>query len=359
MQTHSPSLEDRNLVGTTRLVPPAAVKARFAVTDAARATVSRAREAVRALVHGDDPARLLVVVGPCSIHDEDQALFYAQKLRRLAERTDDSLVVLMRTYFEKPRTTVGWKGLINDPHLDGSCDVALGLALARRILLRINELGLPCATEVLDPVTPQYLADLISWAAIGARTTESQTHRELASGLSMPVGFKNGTDGNLVTAANALVSAGAPHSFLGIDPSGATAVVRTRGNPDRHLVLRGGSAGPNYGPEWVDKAAHLAHDRGIPRGVMIDCSHDNSGSDPTRQPAVCRSALVQLEAGNRSILGIMLESHLETGRQDWVEGQPLRYGVSLTDPCLGWAATEDLLEETADRMRKRRAEEAA
>lgn len=359
MQSSHSSLEDRNLAGVQRLVTPAAVKARFAATDPARDTVRRARAAVRALVHGDDPARLLVVVGPCSIHDEDQALFYAQKLRRLAERTDDALVVLMRTYFEKPRTTVGWKGLINDPHLDGSCDIALGLSLARRTLLRINELGLPCATEVLDPVTPQYLADLLSWAAIGARTTESQTHRELASGLSMPVGFKNGTDGKLATAANALVSAGSAHSFLGIDPAGGAAVVRTRGNPDRHLVLRGGSSGPNHGAVHVREAAALARERGIVRGVMVDCSHDNSGSDPTRQPEVCRSVLDQLDAGDSAVLGVMLESHLEAGRQDWVRGRPLRYGVSLTDPCLGWEDTETLLEEIAERVRRRRPVRAA
>ncbi|MDH3685647.1 MAG: 3-deoxy-7-phosphoheptulonate synthase [Myxococcales bacterium] len=359
MPSEPSSLEDRNLLGAQRLVPPAAVKARFALTDAARDTVSRARTAVRALVQGDDPGRLLVVVGPCSLHDEDQALFYAQKLKRLADRTDDALVLLMRTYFEKPRTTIGWKGLINDPHLDGSCDIALGLSLARRILLRINELGVPCATEVLDPVTPQYLADLLSWAAIGARTTESQTHRELASGLSMPVGFKNGTDGSLATAANALVSAGSAHSFLGIDTHGATAVVRTRGNPDRHLVLRGGHSGPNHGPGPVGEAAALALERGIPRGVMIDCSHDNSGSDPARQPEVCRSALRQLEAGNGSVLGVMLESHLEAGRQDWVRGERLRYGVSLTDPCLGWEDTEKLLEEAAERVRRTRTGRAA
>ena len=359
MQSNDSSLEDRNLLGARRLVTPTAVKARFGVTDEAQDTVRRARATVRSLVHGDDPARLLVVVGPCSIHDEDQALFYAQKLRRLAERTEDALVVLMRTYFEKPRTTVGWKGLINDPHLDGSCDIALGLSLARRILLRINELGLPCATEVLDPVTPQYLADLVSWAAIGARTTESQTHRELASGLSMPVGFKNGTDGTLATAANALVSAGSPHTFLGIDPAGATAVVRTRGNPDRHLVLRGGSTGPNYGAEYVREAAALARERGIVRGVMVDCSHDNSGSEPTRQPEVCRSVLAQLEGGDSAVLGVMLESHLETGRQDWALGRPLRRGVSLTDPCLGWEETETLLEEVAERVRGLRPERAA
>ena len=351
MEPENQPLEDRNLSGTHPLVTPAAVRARFPVTDPARETVARTRDAVRALIHGEDTDRLLVVVGPCSIHDEDQALTYATKLQRVASRHDDALLVLMRTYFEKPRTTVGWKGLINDPHLDGSCDIALGLSVARRILLRVNELGLACATEVLDPVTPQYLADLVSWAAIGARTTESQTHRELASGLSMPVGFKNGTDGSLTTAANALVSAGSAHSFLGIDATGATAVVRTRGNPDRHLVLRGGIHGPNDGAEAVAEAAALARERGISRGVMVDCSHDNSGSRPERQPEICGRAVARFVGGQRELLGVMIESHLEPGRQDWVQGAPLAYGVSLTDPCLGWADTEKLLDEVAGTVR--------
>jgi 3-deoxy-7-phosphoheptulonate synthase len=354
MEPMPASLEDENLLGIRPLVSPAAVKARFPVTDAARRSVLGARSALRALLHGRDPGRLLVVVGPCSIHDEDEALSYARRLRARAERESDALVVVMRTYFEKPRTTVGWKGLINDPHLDGSCDVALGLSLARRILLQINELGLPCASEVLDPVSPQYLADLLSWAAIGARTTESQTHREMASGLSMPVGFKNGTDGSLGTAANALVSAGSPHSFLGVDPGGATAVVQTRGNPDRHLVLRGGSGGPNHDPVHVAEAAALTAAQEIARGVVVDCSHDNSGKDPARQGEVCRSTLEQLEAGQEALLGVMLESNLEAGRQDWERGRPLRHGISLTDACMGWEETESLLAEVAERVRHRR-----
>ena len=291
---------------------------------------------------------------PCSIHDEDAALDYARRLRRLAERTRDALLVVMRTYFEKPRTTVGWKGLINDPNLDGSCDAALGLSLARRILLRVNELGMPCAAELLDPVTPQYLGDLVAWAAIGARTAESQTHREMASGLSMPVGLKNGTDGSLETAGNALVAAGAAQSFLGVDEDGAASVVATRGNPDRHLVLRGGASGPNYHPDHVERAAVLAAGQGIARGVMVDCSHDNSGQDPTRQREGLESTLEQ--AGpDAPILGFMLEGHLEAGRQDWAPGARLAYGVSLTDGCLGWDETERLLLRAADAVRRGRA----
>jgi 3-deoxy-7-phosphoheptulonate synthase len=258
----------------------------------------------------------------------------------------------MRTYFEKPRTTVGWKGLINDPRLDGSCDIAHGLTLARRILLRLNELRLPCASELLDPVTPQYLADLLSWAAIGARTTESQTHREMASGLSMPVGFKNGTDGSLEGAANALISAAHPHGFLGIDAAGVAALVRTRGNRDGHLVLRGGGGRPNHDPASVADAARRTRALGIERGVLVDCSHDNSGKDPRRQGEVCRAVLAQVAAGSASLLGVMLESHLRPGRQEWGSGASLAYGVSITDACIGWEETEALLRELAEGVRK-------
>jgi 3-deoxy-7-phosphoheptulonate synthase len=346
-------LEDRNLISLSPLVAPRAVKQALPATERAARTVREARAAIRDLLHGRDRRRLLAVVGPCSIHDEAAALEYAGRLRALAEDTADALLVVMRTYFEKPRTTVGWKGLINDPHLDGSCDIAHGLGLARRILLRVNELGLPCASEILDPVTPQYLADLLAWAAIGARTTESQTHRELASGLSMPVGFKNGTDGNLETAANALVSAAAPQSFLGIDASGATAVVRTRGNPDAHLVLRGGGGRPNHDAASVAAAARLAAQRGAARGVLVDCSHDNSGQDPTRQGDACRAVLGQWAGGQEALLGVMLESHLRPGRQDWRLGGALAYGVSITDGCIGWEETEALLRQAAETVRLR------
>ncbi|HEX2484409.1 MAG TPA: 3-deoxy-7-phosphoheptulonate synthase [Myxococcota bacterium] len=348
-------LENRNLVSLAPLEPPRALKARTAATPRAATTVRRARAAIRDLLHGRDRRRLLAVVGPCSIHDEDAALAYAERLAPVARASADALVVVMRTYFEKPRTTVGWKGLVNDPHLDGSCDIGHGLALARRILLAVNERDLPCATEVLDPVTPQYLADLVAWAAIGARTTESQTHREMASGLSMPVGFKNGTDGGLAGAANALVSAGHAHGFLGIDDAGATAVVKTRGNPDRHLVLRGGSGGPNFDPATVAEAARLAGEQGIARGVLVDCSHDNSGKDPSRQGAVCRAVASQAAAGQPALLGVMLESHLLPGRQDWMPGAALVPGRSITDACLGFEETEAILAELADSVRRRAA----
>jgi 3-deoxy-7-phosphoheptulonate synthase len=348
-------LDDRNLISLTPLTPPRDVKRALPASARAAATVRTARAAIRDLLHGRDPARLLAVVGPCSIHDEAAALDYARRLRALAEETSDALLLVMRTYFEKPRTTIGWKGLINDPHLDGSYDIPHGLALARRILLSVNELGLPCASEVLDPVTPQYLADLLSWAAIGARTTESQTHRELASGLSMPVGFKNGTDGALATAGNALVSARHSHVFLGIDAAGTSALVHTRGNADAHLVLRGGGGRANHDAASVAAAARLAATAGAARGVLVDCSHDNSGKDPSRQGDVCRETIAQWEAGQGALLGFMIESHLHAGRQDWSAGTPPRYGVSITDSCIGWEETEAILRDAAARVRRRTA----
>jgi 3-deoxy-7-phosphoheptulonate synthase len=296
-----------------------------------------------------------MVVGPCSIHDPDAAVEYARRLARIAEATSDVLLIVMRTYFEKPRTTVGWKGLINDPHLDGSCDVAAGLDLARRLLLEINELGLPCATEVLDPIAPRYLADLVSWAAIGARTSESQTHRETASGLPMPVGFKNGTDGSLERALNAMIAARHPHRFIGVGDDGATSLVRTSGNPDRHVILRGGASGPNYSAEHVSRAAALVAAEGIARPIMVDCSHDNSGKDYEAQAAVCGAVLSQFLHGQEAILGMQIESHLHPGRQAWAENRPLAYGVSITDACIGWETTERLLVETARAVRERSA----
>jgi 3-deoxy-7-phosphoheptulonate synthase len=295
--------------------------------------------------------RLLVIIGPCSIHDPAAAIEYAQRLRRVAAEVDDAVVVVMRTYFEKPRTTVGWKGLINDPHLDGSRDLPAGLELARRLLLDVNALGLPCATELLDPIVPQYIADLLAWVAIGARTTESQTHREMASGLSMPVGFKNGTDGGIKVALHAMISASHPHSFLGIDADGAVAVVETTGNPDRHIVLRGGARDANYGPAAIAAAAGLLVPEGIERPIMVDCSHDNSSKDYNRQPAVAGAVLAQVRAGDRRINGLMVESNLQPGRQDWIPERPLAYGVSITDACIGWADTETLLREMAAAVR--------
>lgn len=296
---------------------------------------------MRRILRGED-TRLLVIVGPCSIHDPEAALEYARRLSALADELSSKMYIVMRVYFEKPRTTIGWKGLINDPGLDDSCDVERGLRLARRLLLEITALGLPAATEFLDPIVPQYTADLVTWAAIGARTTESQTHREMASGLSMPVGFKNGTDGSVQTALDAMRSARSPHSFLGIDENGVTSIVKTTGNSDVHLVLRGGRQGPNYSPEHVAGAAAAARRAGVPSAIMVDCSHANSGKNPANQPAVWRSVLEQRAAGTREIIGAMLESNLHEGAQN-PSDRPLRYGVSITDACMSWETTEALL----------------
>jgi len=340
-------VENRNLEGVIPLVSPAAVKAELPISRRARDVVLDARRSVRDILHGRDRQRLVVVVGPCSIHDRTAAVEYARLLKPIADATRDDLVIVMRTYFEKPRTTVGWKGLINDPRLDGSCDIGSGLCLARSILLEINELGLPCACEVLDPVTPQYIADLISWAAIGARTTESQTHREMASGLSMPVGFKNGTDGSLQVAVDAMTSARHAHSFLGISNDGLTSVIKTTGNPDRHIVLRGGGGATNYGPEAVELAVLLLADQDLARPIMVDCSHGNSAKDHTRQLAVGKAVLEQFYAGQTALMGLMIESNLKPGKQTWKEGAPLEHGVSITDACIGWPETETFLREAA------------
>lgn len=351
MLDNTPPLDNCRVLEATPLVAPATIKSQLPLSTTAARTVWHARQGIRDLIHGRDPHRLLVIVGPCSIHDPQAAYEYAHRLKALADQTQEELLIIMRAYTEKPRTTVGWKGLINDPHLDGSCDIAEGLRLAREILLTINDLGLPCATEVLDPVTPQYLSDLVSWAAIGARTIESQTHREMASGLSMPVGFKNGTDGRLSIAMNAIVSARHPHSFLGVNQEGQTAVIKTTGNPDRHLVLRGGGGQPNYDEASVNHAITLMAEEHIARPVMVDCSHDNSQKDHTRQGAVAQEVVRQFTAGQRGILGIMLESHLHAGKQTWQEGCTLRYGVSITDACIGWEETAALLLDIAGQVR--------
>jgi 3-deoxy-7-phosphoheptulonate synthase len=343
----SERLEDRNVSAVIPLIPPRAVKEELPVAAEEAELVRSTRAAIRDVLHGRDRRRLVVVVGPCSIHDPQAALDYARRLAGVARATREALVVVMRTYFEKPRTTVGWKGLINDPHLDGSCDVAAGLQLARRLLLEVNRLGVPCGSELLDPITPQYVADLVSWAAIGARTTESQTHREMASGLSMPVGFKNGTDGGLQIALDAMVSARHPHTFLGIDVDGVTSAIRTQGNPDRHIVLRGGRGQANHHRADVVRAAGLVAGEGVARPVMIDCSHGNSGKDPARQLRVCHEVLEQVQGGQEAVMGLLLESNLVGGRQDWKPGGPLAYGVSITDACLGWEETENLLYEAA------------
>jgi 3-deoxy-7-phosphoheptulonate synthase len=332
------------------LVPPARLCALLPIDDAARRTIVAGRRAVEQVLSGADP-RLMAVVGPCSIHDLDAAREYAGRLRGLADRIADRLLVIMRVYFEKPRTTVGWKGLINDPHLDGTFDVATGLRLARGLLIEVAGLGLPTATEFLEPITPQYIADTIVLGAIGARTTESPTHRQMASGLSMPVGFKNATDGSLQAAIDAMQAARAPHSFLGIDNDGGTCVVSTTGNPFGVLMLRGGRSGSNYSPEVLHEARRLLEAAGLPARVVVDCSHANSGKDHRRQSVVWRDVLEQRIAGDRSIVGMMLESNLNPGSQPVQQDRSrLAYGVSITDGCIGWDETEALLLEAHGRL---------
>jgi 3-deoxy-7-phosphoheptulonate synthase len=334
-----------------RLQPPGAIKAALPMTERANATVVEGRETVQRVLRQEDP-RLLVIVGPCSIHNIPGALEYAERLSRLRRELTGRLYLLMRIYFEKPQTTIGWKGLINDPHLDGSYDIETGLRTARRLLLQITELGLPAATELLDPIVPQYLADLVSWTAIGARTTESQTHREMASGLSMPVGFKNGTDGGLQIAMDAMTSARSPHSFLGIDPEGVTSIVRTSGNPDGHVVLRGGRQRGNYDPESIAAAESALTQAGLPPVVMVDCSHANSGKQHARQEEVCRSVVAQRAAGNRGLIGLMVESYLNEGNQPFPQNPAeLRYGVSITDACVNWETTERMLWHAHEALR--------
>jgi 3-deoxy-7-phosphoheptulonate synthase len=335
--------QDLRVSTFVRLSPPRAVKAALPVNETSNATVVAGRERVAAILRGEDP-RLLVVVGPCSIHDPASAREYAGRLAALRARVHDRIELVMRVYFEKPRTTIGWKGLINDPHLDGSQDIETGLSLARRLLLDVTALGLPAATEFLDPIVPQYIDDLVSWAAIGARTTESQTHREMASGLSMPVGFKNSTDGGLQVAVDAMRAAMTPHSFLGIDPDGVTSIVRTVGNPAAHVVLRGGVSRTNYDADSIREAGLMLAAAGLPAAIMVDCSHANSGRRPARQEDVWRSVLEQRLAGTRSLIGMMVESHLREGSQPFPRpAAELAYGVSITDPCMGWEDTERLL----------------
>ncbi len=308
-------------------------------------TVVKGREQIQRVLAGED-SRVLVIVGPCSIHDETAALEYGKRLAELASRVSDRILLVMRVYFEKPRTTVGWKGLINDPKLDGSLEVVEGLHRARKLLLDLGELGLLSGTEFLDPIVPQYLADVVSWAAIGARTTESQTHREMASGLSMPVGFKNGTDGNSQIAVDAMKTARAPHAFLGIDLMGRTCQVKTRGNGYGHLILRGGSRGTNYEETTVRAVQAQLEKAGLPPRVMVDCSHANSEKDHARQPIAFRDVIEQRRAGNRNLVGLMVESNLHEGRQNLGEDpSKLDYGVSITDACMGWEDTESLILE--------------
>lgn len=334
---------DLNVEDIVPLAPPRIHKDELPMTEAANRTVVEGRNAIRAILRHDDP-RLLVVVGPCSIHDPRGALEYAEKLAALREELSDRLLIVMRVYFEKPRTTVGWKGLVNDPHMNGTYDIETGLKRARKLLLEITEMGLPTATEFLDPIVPQYLADLVAWAAIGARTTESQTHREMASGLSMPVGFKNATDGSLQIALDAMQSALSPHSFLGIDQNGATAIIRTRGNHFGHVVLRGGRAATNYDPSSIEEAAKALEKAGHTAAIMVDCSHANSLKQHARQEDVARDVMAQRAAGNIALIGLMIESYLREGNQAVpADLSQLQYGVSVTDACVGWETTERML----------------
>ncbi len=345
-------IDNRNIIDIGSLMTPREVKHKLPITDSAVSLVRHTRQAIQAILNGQDRHRLLVIVGPCSIHDPQAAYDYAERLKNVTEKTQNDLVIVMRTYFEKPRTTVGWKGLINDPHLDTSCDIDAGFQLARTILLKINEMGIPCGTEFLDPVTPQYISDLISWSAIGARTTESQTHREMASGLSMPVGFKNGTDGGLQVAQNAMIAARHPQSFIGINVDGVTSIIKTNGNQDRHIVLRGGGGKVNYQSADITRAVDALKTENISRPVMVDCSHGNSEKDHTRQSNVARTVLQQLCNGQEAIMGLLMESHIHPGNQKWEKGKKLEYGVSITDACLGWDETETLLYELQEGLRQ-------
>jgi 3-deoxy-7-phosphoheptulonate synthase len=352
-----PNTDDLRIKEIKELVPPAHVFREYPVSNRAAQTTYTARQAIHRILHGADD-RLLVVIGPCSIHDYDAAMEYAKKLAKQAESYADDLVILMRVYFEKPRTTVGWKGLINDPRLDNTFRINEGIRLARRILLEINELDLPCATEFLDTITPQYTADLISWGAIGARTTESQVHRELASGLSCPVGFKNGTDGNMRIAVDAIRSANSPHHFLSVTKSGHTAIVSTMGNEDCHVILRGGKE-PNFDAASVDAACTEIAKAGLAARLMVDFSHGNSRKQYKLQMEVSDSVAAQLAAGEERIVGVMVESHLVEGRQDIVPDKALTYGQSVTDACIGWDDSLQVLDQLAAAVRARRVAEAA
>ena len=345
------STDDLRIKGYQPLTAPDILKKELPVSALAEKTVVSGRQTIENIL-GKKDRRLLAIVGPCSIHDEKAAIEYATRLNRLRKQVADTLFVVMRVYFEKPRTTVGWKGLINDPYLDGTCDMTAGLRKARGLLTQINEMGLPAATEMLDTITAQYVADLVSWSAIGARTSESQTHRELASGLSMPVGFKNGTDGNLSSAINALTAARAPQSFLGIDQDGKTCVVQTNGNPWVHIVLRGGKR-PNYDPISLEEARLKLIEKDLPQTLMVDCSHANSMKKYQGQAVVWKSVIGQYLAENEALIGLMLESNLHEGNQKFSgDVSALKYGVSITDECISWETTEELLLWAHDKIRR-------
>ncbi|WP_110687453.1 3-deoxy-7-phosphoheptulonate synthase [Salinicola aestuarinus] len=339
-----------NVLSQDVLITPEQLKQNVPLSDAAERTVIEGRQTIQRILDREDP-RLLVVVGPCSIHDPDAARDYAKRLRQLADAVSDSLYIVMRVYFEKPRTTTGWKGLINDPHIDDTFEIEEGLHTARQLLVDLAEIGLPLATEALDPISPQYLQDCISWSAIGARTTESQTHREMASGLSGPVGFKNGTDGSLDVAVNALKSVASPHNFLGIDQAGQVAIIRTRGNAYGHVVLRGGNGKPNYDSVSVTLAEQELAKAKLRANLMIDCSHANSNKDPSLQPLVMENVAQQIMDGNRSIIGLMIESNIGWGSQKIPAAlEELEYGVSITDACIDWPTTEQAFQQMASQV---------
>jgi 3-deoxy-7-phosphoheptulonate synthase len=345
--------DDLRITGLRPLLPPAILIEEIPVSSEAAMTVTTARQHIADIVAGQDD-RLLVIVGPCSIHDPAAALDYAQRLKAYADRLRDTLCIVMRVYFEKPRTTVGWKGLINDPDLSGQFNINRGLRVARQLLFDLAHMGLPVGSEFLDVITPQYTADLISWGAIGARTTESQVHRELASGLSMPVGFKNGTSGNIQVAIDGVRAARNPHHFLSVTKQGIAAIVGTSGNTSCHVILRGSGADANYGQDIINRTAQTLRDAGLPHRLMVDCSHGNSQKDYTRQPEVLQHLCSQITTGSYNICGVMLESHLVEGRQDHDTGKPLVYGQSITDACISWEMTIPLLEELAVACEKRR-----
>ncbi|EXJ10206.1 MULTISPECIES: 3-deoxy-7-phosphoheptulonate synthase [Nitrincola] len=334
-------LEDLSIESIKPIITPRELKAQLPIPEAAVNTVITERQIVKDILDRKDK-RLMIVIGPCSIHDTDAALEYGRRLKQLAEEVKDSIYLVMRVYFEKPRTTVGWKGLINDPHMNDSFDIEEGLHVARKLLIDLSEMGLPLATEALDPISPQYIQDLISWSAIGARTTESQTHREMSSGLSCAVGFKNGTDGGLTVAINAMQSVSHAHNFLGIDEDGKVSIVRTRGNNYGHVVLRGGDGKPNYDSVNVRICEQALDKAGLQNNIMIDCSHANSNKDPSLQPLVAENVTNQIIEGNKSIIGLMIESNLEWGNQSIPANLcDLKYGVSVTDACIDWKTTED------------------
>ena len=345
--------DDVRISEIKELLPPVAVLEKFPATEAAVSTVFESRQGIHKILTDEDQ-RLLVVIGPCSIHDPVAAIEYGKRLKTLRDQYKDQLEIVMRVYFEKPRTTVGWKGLINDPHLDNSFKINDGLRIGRKLLLELNDLGMPTASEFLDMITPQYVADLMSWGAIGARTTESQVHRELASGLSCPVGFKNGTDGTIKVAIDAIGAASAPHHFLSVTKYGHSAIVSTAGNPDCHIILRGGRE-PNYSAAHVDEVVKGLDKAGLPQKVMIDFSHANSSKQYKNQMLVAEDVAGQIRAGSKAVFGVMVESHLVEGRQDLVEGCQLTFGQSITDACIGWDDTESLLHTLAEAVAARNA----